>query len=245
MRRSNLRVPADDDPAERIAALATELSSPVRVRVLVHLLREGEARFGELSQSLGVAESLLANHLGRMRDRGLLAVDKNGRTTTYRVSGPQLADTLQAVLRAIDDPVGEPAQHTGGRETPASEIVHARSCYDHLAGQLGVAVHRWFLARRALVPAGADADDLVLGDGAEHAFPLLGIGMTAVPTGRRRFAYACPDWTQGETHLGGALGAAVLSSFLDRGWLVRRTGSRALQVDPTGRAELDDLLATA
>lgn len=243
MGRLNLRVPAEDS-AERIAGLAAELSSPVRVRVLAHLLRVEEARFGELSQSLGVADSLLANHLGRMRDRGLLAVDKSGRTATYRLSGPQLADTLQGILRAIGEPVVNPLQHARGRDSVAVEIVYARSCYDHLAGQLGVAVHRWFLARRALVPADADADDLVLGDGAEQAFPLLGIGMTAVPSGRRRFAYACPDWTQGETHLGGALGAAVLSSFLDRGWLSRHPGSRALQVDPTGRAELDELLAT-
>ena len=111
----------------------------------------------------------------------------------------------------------------------------ARSCYDHLAGQLGVALTERLIERRAIAPAG---DDFALTAGGETFFRDLGIAVDRARERKRTFARSCLDWTERRPHLAGSLGAAVLEHFLSAGWLMRNPHDRALRITAAGRAEL-------
>jgi hypothetical protein len=134
---------------------------------------------------------------------------------------------------------------------PGAPLAQARSCYDHLAGQLGVAVFDYLVAAGAVAGPAAGAlpsrtgsrADLALGSGAAHGFAVLGVDAVASRPGRRPLAATCLDWTERRPHLAGALGAAVLEHALAAGW-VRRADGRALTVTPAGRRRLAGLGVT-
>ncbi|MGW6425149.1 ArsR/SmtB family transcription factor [Nocardia sp. NPDC055053] len=235
---------AEESGTDGVATLAAALSSPVRVRIVTHLLGEGPTSFGELLLALGISGPLLSNHLARLRKSHLVTVERDGRNAIYRLASPHMATVLQALHRAVDVP--QPAVNLAvPQNDPAGglpSLHEARSCYDHLAGRLGVSTYRWLLARHAVEPETRGSSDLQLGEGAEDALITLSVGMTALPPGRRRFAFACRDWTQKDDHLGGALGAAIMTSFVDRGWLIRLPDTRALHITPSGHSELEPLL---
>jgi hypothetical protein len=142
--------------------------------------------------------------------------------------------------------------HSARTPPPGAPLARARSCYDHLAGQLGVAVLDYLVAAGAVAdpaagalprPAGNRAGsraDLPLGPGAADGFAALGVDAAASPPGRRPLAATCLDWTQRRPHLAGALGAAVLDHALTAGW-VRRADGRALTVTAAGRRHLAGL----
>jgi hypothetical protein len=115
----------------------------------------------------------------------------------------------------------------------------ARSCYDHLAGTLGVAVHDRLLADGWL--AGLKGHDAyAVSDRGAEQFAKLGIDVAAARRARRRFAFPCLDWSERRPHLGGAVGAALLTSALERGWLVRDLDSRSLRLTRTGQKTFGD-----
>lgn len=117
-------------------------------------------------------------------------------------------------------------------------LAGARTCYDHIAGRLGVALFDQLVAAGALQePPAADNSEVALGPGAAAAFAPLGVDLAAPLPRRRKAATTCLDWTERRPHLGGALGAAVLDSALRSGW-VQRSGGRALTVTPAGRQHL-------
>jgi len=112
----------------------------------------------------------------------------------------------------------------------------ARTCYDHMAGAVAVSLHDRFQERRWIAPAEGGAYELA-GDGAAK-LEALGIDVESARASRRRFAYACVDWSERRPHIGGALGAALLGLALRRRWLVRDLDSRVLSVTPAGRRDL-------
>jgi hypothetical protein len=123
------------------------------------------------------------------------------------------------------------------RPALASPLAEARSCDDHLAGRLGVSVLDALIDRKALTPPGPDGV-VHLGEDAADVFADLGIDVSAAATSRRRLTFACVHWTERRAHLGGALGAALLSRLLDQGWLRRQRDSRALLTTTAGRKGL-------
>src|SRR5215207_4089678 len=211
---------------ERVRLLE-DLANPVRYGVLVRLER-GPATASALAGALGVSPTVLANHLRRLRDSGLVSVRHRGRHAAYELAEPGLRD-LFSVLNEL---------RAERPERPPS--APARTCYDHLAGRLGVALFD------ALDQAGAIVrrDDAVeLGDGAEEVLARFG---AAVPEPRRRLmAYACLDSSEGRPHLGGALGAELARALQARGWVERRPGSRDARITPAGRRALRRLLGEA
>jgi hypothetical protein len=130
-------------------------------------------------------------------------------------------------------------------ETKTPPVVQARTCYDHLAGKLGVAVFDTLIARHALhavsVPATkgrkvrSGLGAIRLGPRAASVFGELDIDIETVAQEKRQFATACLDWTEDRPHVGGALGAAVWARCLERGWIARKPGSRAVLITPAGR----------
>jgi DNA-binding transcriptional ArsR family regulator len=225
------------DPADpvlgSVTALARELADPIRLTVLQLLATEGPHTLTQLADALGVTAPRMGNHLARLRAAGLVAVERTGRHAVYRIAAPGLGEVLTALARyAHADPVARPR-----RAGTAAEI--ARTCYDHVAGRLGVAVFARLVDGGALRPAG-DGGGLSVGPD-PALFAELGVDLDTVDPGRRRLATACLDRTQRLPHLGGALGRSMLDALVDGG-LVEPTDGRELTLTPAGAERLPVLL---
>jgi DNA-binding transcriptional ArsR family regulator len=216
------------DPAT-VARIAWALSDPVRLSVMQFLMG-GPATVSELVSATGASQPNASNHLKVLREQGLVGSERRGRQVIYEIpdaSVAQLVESLTAVA--------------GGPEAPVfgtDPMAEARTCYDHLAGRLGVGIYGSLVDSGALVPTAEVRGDLRLGPEAARVFGAIGVdpAKTAGEAGRRRFAFACPDWTERMPHVGGALGAAVCERFFEEGWVSRGDGTRALALTGGGRS---------
>jgi DNA-binding transcriptional ArsR family regulator len=227
-----LSPPSDLDA---LAGLLRELADPVRLAVL-HRLATGPAAASELAAELGLAAPRLANHLTRLRAAGLVTVTRSGRHAIYSLPDRRVA----AVLAALHELM--PARQDGAGSAPGRaadpSLADARTCYDHLAGRLGVALFDHLVAAGAVLdPPAADNSDVTLGPRAAAVFAGLGVDLAVPLPPRRKVATTCLDWTEQRPHLGGALGAAVLDQALRSGW-VQPSGGRVLAVTAAGRQHL-------
>lgn len=194
-------------------------------------LLDGRARTStELAALAGVSASTASVHLHKLRTEALVADSAQGRHRYYTLAGAKVATVLEAmsVLAAGAGPVFVPS-------TPTTLRI-ARSCYDHLAGTLGVALHDRLLERGWLKAAATDNYDLT--PAGVRGLTYIGIDCDAARQARRRFAYQCLDWSERRPHVGGGLGAALLGAILRRRWLSREAEGRALVVTTHGRREL-------
>ncbi len=216
------------EPDARAARIAAAIGEPARARML-YSLADGRARTStELAAIAGVTPSTASVHLQRLKDLDLVTMAAQGRHRYYALGGPQ----VNAALEALSVVAG------GSGFAPRTPVYlrNARTCYDHVAGTLGVRLHDRLVAARWLKTEGGDAYTVT--PAGVRAFDAIGIDVDAVRALRRRFAFACLDWSERRAHLGGALGAALLDTALRRRWVTREPGSRALSVTPSGRREL-------
>jgi DNA-binding transcriptional ArsR family regulator len=213
-----------------ISRIAAAIGEPARARIL-YFLMDGHARTStELSVVADVSPSTASAHLNRLKIAHLVKVLVQGKHRFYSLEGPDVASALEC-LRVLAG---------GSRDkfmpsTP-SRLRAARTCYDHLAGTVGVSLHDRFKALRWLL-AGSNGSDNVydLSSDGTKAFEGLGIDIQATRMLRRRFACACLDWSERRPHVGGALGAAFLRVALERKWVVQDLDSRALDITSLGR----------
>jgi DNA-binding transcriptional ArsR family regulator len=204
-------------------ALLKELAHPLRLRVIDRLGQLGPAPVSALAAELGVAMPELSNHLRRMRDAGLVRARRDGRHAVY-----ELGDTGAELLLPLLDRLVAPA-------SPNPARAPSRTCYDHLAGPLGVELYRDLCESDALRPARDGT--VALGPRAPAALAALGVDAGAVEPGRRRLAFECLDATEQQPHLAGALGGALAAALLERGWIERGAG-REVRLTAAGRAAL-------
>jgi DNA-binding transcriptional ArsR family regulator len=217
-----------------LAAGASAIADPARAAMLDALLDGAPRSAGALAREAGVAASTASHHLGRLLDAGLIVVEPDGRRRAFRLARPEVAHALEA-LALVSPPR---TARTLRRATRAEAERTARTCYDHLAGKLGVAVCDALLDAGAIAPDGERA--FALGPAAGSAFAALGV---AIPdASRRAYARPCLDWSERRPHLAGALGAAVADTMLEREWVIRVPGTRALRVSDAGRSGLRDAL---
>jgi DNA-binding transcriptional ArsR family regulator len=214
-----------------VSAIAAAIGEPTRARILYCLL-DGHARTStELSVVAEVSPSTASDHLNRLKDQGLVAVLAQGRHRYYSLDGTHVAAALEALTVV--------AGRSSGRfvsSTP-SRLRTARTCYDHMAGEVAVALHDRFTGLGWLVREAPGKIYAVSHDG-ETAFAQLGIDLSETRALRRHFACPCVDWSERRPHLGGALGAAVLNLALKRRWVIQDLDSRALQITGGGKREL-------
>jgi DNA-binding transcriptional ArsR family regulator len=226
-----VNVEIDTDAA--VSRIAAAIGEPARARMLFCLMDAHARTSTELAVVAEVSPSTASVHLNRLRAEGLVARLVQGKHHYYSLHGPQVARALEAlcVLAGGSRAPFVPTTPTGLRS--------ARTCYDHMAGRLGVA----FLDRlRALnwLAAGPRSRDRgfdVTPAGAK-ALGAVGIDVEGLRAERRRFAYACLDWSERRPHLGGALGAALLKAALRRRWVTQDLDSRALAITGLGRREM-------
>ena len=208
----------------RLLAVAQALADPLRLTVLHHLMG-GPASVSELMTVVGVEQSRLSNHLAVLREHGLVRASRQGRHVIYELHDAAVGRLVESLSQ-----IGAAPERT----VKSAAVAEARTCYDHLAGRLGVAVFKALVVRGALKPRTAVPGDVELGPSAPRLFEGLGIDLDGVRQERRRLATTCLDWTERQPHLGGALGAALWAEMTSRGWIVRRPGTRAVLVTPAG-----------
>jgi DNA-binding transcriptional ArsR family regulator len=218
-----------------ISRIAAAIGEPARARILYCLMDSRARTSTELSVVAEVSPSTASVHLNRLKMAHLVKVLVQGKHRFYSLEGPGVANVLEGLS------VLAGAGGSRGKFVPStpSGLRAARTCYDHMAGAVGVSLHDRFKALGWLsaVPNGSDnAYDLSL-EGT-RAFEALGIDIEAMRRLRRRFACACVDWSERRPHVGGALGAAVLRIALRRKWMVQNLDSRALDVTSLGRREM-------
>jgi DNA-binding transcriptional ArsR family regulator len=206
-----------------VASFGELVSDPSRVAMLLSLMDGLERPASELASLAGVAPSTASSHLARLLGGGLVLAEQRGRHRYFRLAGDRVADALEAItLQAA------PRRRSSSPEPARAALSHARTCYRHLAGQLGVAWLASLESRRFLrVRDGA----LSLAPRGIACFEDLGLTMTAWPAGK-----PCLDWTERRNHLGGALGVALTQHLFALRWLARRPGGRALRITSKGRA---------
>jgi DNA-binding transcriptional ArsR family regulator len=208
--------------------LLKELAEPLRLRVIDRLGHGGPATVSRLAAELGVPLPQLSNHLRRLREARLVAVERDGRQAVYSLADPGL-EALLPLLDRITGRVAEPE--------PEAAEVPSRTCYDHLAGRIGVAIYRGLRDRDAVRDR---PDGLVeLGPDAETTFARLGVDIAAVRPGRQRLAFECLDATERAPHLAGALGDALAAALIDRAWVVR--DGRTIELSGRGATGLREL----
>jgi DNA-binding transcriptional ArsR family regulator len=214
-----------------IAAVAAAIGHPARGAMLTGLFGGRALPASELASAARVSRSTASAHLAQLVDTGLVGVERQGRHRYHRLASAEVAEALET-LAAVAPPRPVRSLRDSGR---ARAERAARSCYDHLAGALGVAV------TDGLCDAGAlERSSLALVDAG--SLRALGVDVPDVRAARRPLTRSCLDWSERRPHLAGALGAAVLDALLERGWVRRRPGGRALVVTPAGAAGLHDAL---
>jgi DNA-binding transcriptional ArsR family regulator len=211
-----------------IAAVAALAGDPARANILAELLGGRAMAAGELARVAGVAASTASEHLAKLTEAGLLERVAQGRARYYRLASPEVAAMLEAIITLAADP--EPRRRAIPRVP--SELKRARTCYDHIAGELGVAIAEALTAKGAVV-LHADGGELT-GTGAA-LLARLGVEM-AEGRGRRPLCRVCLDWSERRPHLSGALGAQILKRSLELSWVRRAPSGRALAVTPKGHA---------
>jgi DNA-binding transcriptional ArsR family regulator len=220
-----------DDAA--VAAIAAAIAAPARAQML-YCLMDGRARTStELALLAGVTPSTASVHLHRLKRQRLVKVITQGKHRYYSLAGTDVAATLEALG------VLAGARRSAATVEPPSSMRAARSCYDHIAGILGVALYDRFEALGLLNAASKREDGArELNESGTKAFAALGVDVDSTRMLRRRFAYACLDWSERRPHLGGALGAALLDAALKRKWVLRQRDGRALTLTGSGQREL-------
>ena len=219
-----------DDPDKVISRIAAAIGEPARVRILYSLL-DGHARTStELAAVADVTPSTTSVHLNRLKTERLVKVVVQGKHRYYSLNGSDVANALEALTL-----IAGGSQKKFLSTTP-TRLILARTCYDHLAGKLGVALFSHFADLGWFAKGQGKKCDLSA-SGSE-GFTNLGVDLVQTRTTRRRFAYECLDWSERKPHLAGALGAALLNVALKKRWVEQDLDSRALEVTKTGLRDL-------
>jgi DNA-binding transcriptional ArsR family regulator len=217
--------------AAGVAQVAKLIASGPRAAML-DLLMDGQAHpAGDLAREAGVAPSTASGHLGALADRGLVTIQRVGRQRRYRLSGPEVAHALES-LAALAPTIRVSSLR---QATKVDQLRRARTCYDHLAGRLGVAVTEALVSGRSLRWTGGAFE---LTSSGRSLLEGVGVDVDGAHRRKRGFALACQDWTERRSHLGGALGAAVCDRLFELAWIRRCPGGRAVILTDEGKERL-------
>lgn len=214
-----------------LAAVGRALADSHRARFILALMGGQQLPAGDLAARAGTSPSLASAHLARLLESGLVTATRQGRQRYYRLASPEIAGAIEALLAIA--PRTTATGLTG--VTCGRAIQRARTCYDHLAGALGVALADAF--EQDQIIAAADSGWTLTPHG-ERRLSRLGMDPGALRQGRRPLLRTCLDWTERRPHMAGLLGQALASEFLDLAWVRRIPGTRALQITPAGEQRL-------
>ena len=215
----------------KLATVAACAGDPARASMLSMLMDGRAFTAGELSAAAGVTPQTASGHLSRMVDAGLLAVAQQGRHRYFKLASPQVGRMLEGMMVVA---AGLAERRTG----PASdELRFARTCYDHLAGQLGVAIAQNLQAQGHII---LDDDGGAVTDSGRRFLARIGLDPDAAPA-RRAFCKPCLDWSERRYHIGGLLGQRIAEACFRAGWIRRARRARAVEVTALGRRKFREV----
>lgn len=204
------------------------IADPTRAAMLSALMDGRALPAGEIARAAGVAAQTASSHLAKLREGGLIEVEAQGRHRYYRLAGDHVAQTLEYLStiqpkRSVRSPVPGPKHQA---------LRHCRTCYNHLAGQVGVALAR-ALQDRDCIRAG-DEKQFVVTPAGKAWFAAIGIDVAAIKPTRQGLARQCLDWTERTHHLAGPLGVQLMRVLCANDWVRRSSEGRVVTVTPKG-----------
>jgi DNA-binding transcriptional ArsR family regulator len=214
-----------------IARLASLIGDPARANILAALMAGKALTAGECAAEAGVTAPTASGHLAQLVDSRLLVVAIQGRHRYYRIDGPEVAETIEALM-GLAARVGLKRARPGPHDAAMRQ---ARYCYDHLAGAAATVFYAKLVAQKLIA---ASADGVELTPAGRQRFVAEGIDIAALERRPRPVCRACLDWSERVPHLAGSLGAALAASALARGWARRRGATRIVEFAPGGEAAL-------
>jgi DNA-binding transcriptional ArsR family regulator len=210
-----------------LATVAALIAEPSRASILSALMGGEALPATELAYRAQITPQTASSHLAKLLDGNLISVTTVGRHRYYALKNQSVAHVLETLQL-----IAAPAQNRPPRMTKISpELCHARTCYDHLAGKLGVALTSAFIEKGYLLE---DEQLYSLTDKGTLWVASHEIDIEALQKKRRKFAYACLDWSERRFHLGGSLGAAITDVFFEKGWIKRLPHTRAIKITSAG-----------
>lgn len=214
-----------------LAELGALIGNPVRSSILLHLSDGARKSAGDLASAAGISPQAASAHLARLVEGGLLSAERQGRSRSFRLSSGETAEMIEGLANWIE--------HSCAPARKRDHIRRARMCYDHVAGQLGVAIHDRMMEQSFVVSAPSGPELSASG----HAWCSRHGIAPVVPDGSRRpLIRFCCDWSERRPHLGGHLGAAIATMLTDNGFVRRTPQPRALHVTLAGFRFLRDEL---
>jgi len=222
-----------------IYSITSAIADPVRLSVMIYLIR-GEATYAELQQHLDISQSNLSNHLSVLCKANLIRKISKGRRNSYEIASPdaaQLIELLQNLQKSAPNP-----------KSPVKKIALARTCYDHLAGKLGVSIFNSLVNQGAIIYNQPIVDpayfskEISLGINADKTFKAFGVDLRNITATHRKYAYACLDWTEKKPLLSGTLGAAVYYAMTEQKWIARHEEKRVITITDSGKKALKEII---
>ncbi|MCA1177767.1 MULTISPECIES: ArsR/SmtB family transcription factor [unclassified Pantoea] len=208
-----------------MSAVASALADPSRVSILCALMDGRAWTATELSGVADIAASTTSGHLSKLLDARLVTCLSQGRHRYFRLANSEIAHLLETLMGVSMRPLFTPVS------TTPSHLRYARTCYDHLAGDLAVQIYQFMMTEKWI-----ETDGSALTHNGQ--LELEKMGMQLKLSSKRKPCCACLDWSERRMHLGGAVGAALLSLLIDKQWLKRVEGYREINITPAGKLAL-------
>jgi DNA-binding transcriptional ArsR family regulator len=216
-----------------LAEIAALIGDVARANILSALMDGRALTAGELAWHSGVSASTASGHLARLGEANLISLERQGRHRYYRLASPEVAQAIEALMAVAS--FGPKRHRPVGPKDEA--LRNARTCYDHLAGRLGIAIADSLSLRRHVVLS--ESAGIITEEGQRFLCD-LGIDLDAGKKGVRAPCRTCLDWSERRPHLSGRLGAALCTRFFELGWIARIKDSRALSITAEGRRGLQE-----
>jgi len=226
----------------QVARIAALVGEPARTGMLLALMDGRALTANELATAGHISAATASRHLALLVEGGLLRVERQGKHRYHRLASAEVARVLEGIMQLAAASTPAPRKVvTGPRD---AQMRLARTCYDHLAGRIAVACAQRLVEDGAVV---IEEDTARVTEHAAAALARLGMAMEELKdgTGKRPVCRPCLDWGERRMHLAGQLGALLCTHCLQQGWMLRKHGSRALEVTPRGAAALRDWLGTS
>jgi len=216
---------------EQFIKTASLIGDPVRASILWTLLDGRAFTATELAIVANTSPQNISMHLGKLLEANLLSVEKQGRHKYYRFSGKEVAYAVEAIVNLIPKP------DVSSKSKPENypPIKFCRSCYDHLAGKIGVAVTDSLLLQKLIIEKN---NTFEISSKGEKWFSDFGINLEEAKKQKRIFLKPCLDWSERRNHIAGSIGTLLLNKMLDEDWIRRTASSRAITVTGKGEKQL-------
>jgi DNA-binding transcriptional ArsR family regulator len=214
-----------------IARIASLVGEPARAAMLLQLMDGRMFTVTELARAGNVTAQTGSRHLAQMVESGLMCVEQRGRHRYHRLASGEVAKVLEGLMRIAGEPLVQRSVVVGPRD---DALRMARICYDHIAGRLGLVIAESLLVERAIE---FDGEVGHVTDRAGEVLQHWGLALEPAPPNPLRgrpYCRPCLDWSERKAHLAGRLGAMICTHCLDKGWLTRAEGGRALGISPEG-----------